>query len=249
MEKNQKKRWPLSRFLTFIWVVIFIYSAYQLSALFLGYYDNRKTLKEAQNLFSANHLEKAHAADNKTRFDDLLQINEDIVGWINVPNTSIDYPILQGKDNDFYLERNYKQNPERAGSIFMDYRNDAVKLGENTILYGHRMKDGSMFGHLKKYLNQGFYDENPVFQFDTLAGSYEVEVFSAYTTTAGFDYIQTEFADDEEWKQFISTIKEKSSIKTDTEVKGNILTLSTCDYMLDSNEGRLVVHGVIHPAE
>ena len=82
-----------------------------------------------------------------------------------------------------------------------------------------------------------------------MTGSYEIEVFSAYTTTAEFDYIQTEFAGEKEREQFIRTIKNKSMINAETEVKGEILTLSTCDYMLDSNEGRLVVHGMIRLAD
>jgi sortase B len=159
-------------------------------------------------------------------------------------DTQINYPIVQAKDNDYYLFRNYKGEDMRAGSIFMDYRNDVKSQNRNTILYGHRMKDGSMFGSLKKMLDEDFFMSHRKLYYDTLFEGYDLEVFSVYTTTTDFYYIETDFSSDTEYTSFLEKIQEKSLYKTDTKVteSDQIVTLSTCDYALDPEAGRLVVH-------
>lgn len=122
----------------------------------------------------------------RKQFKALQQINQEIVGWITMDDTQINYPIVQAKDNDYYLFRNYKGEDMRAGSIFMDYRNDVKSQNRNTILYGHRMKDGSMFGSLKKMLDEEFFMSHRKLYYDTLFEGYDLEVFSVYTTTTDF---------------------------------------------------------------
>ena len=126
----------------------------------------------------------------------------------------------------------------------MDYRNDITSSNLNTVIYGHRMKDGSMFQQLTKFLDQDFFDTHRTFEYDTLYESYEAEIFAVYNTLTEFDYIQTDFASDEAYEQLLSRIKEKSMFQTDIEVSASdqIITLSTCDYQLDPDDGRLVVH-------
>ena len=161
--------------------------------------------------------------------------------------TSINYPILQSTDNDYYLNRNYLREESRAGSIFMDYRNNIDSLSRNTIIYGHRMKDGSMFAQLKKYLDAEFSRSHAPILLDTLYEGMELEVFAAYRTTTDFYYIETDFSSDEEYLEFIRTIQEKSVINSDVDMNSDdlIVTLSTCDYGFDREEGRLVVHAKV----
>src|SRR5699024_10762423 len=142
------------------------------------------------------------------------------------------------------LTENYYGDESRAGSIFMDYRNDITSENLNTVVYGHRMKDGSMFQHLTKFLDEDFFKSHLTFEYDTLYDSYEAEIFSVYNTLTDFNYIQTDFSSKEEYGELLDKMQEKSRFKTDVEVSADdqIITLSTCDYELDQNEGRLVIH-------
>src|SRR5699024_8020509 len=143
-----------------------------------------------------------------------------------------------------YLYRDYNNRETRAGSIFLDFRNDITTENKNTVVYGHRMKDGSMFQHLTKYMDEDFLSEHQTFEFDTLYESYEDEIFSVYNTLNDYNYIQNNFSDKEKYGDLLKKMKNKSRIKTDVNIDSDdqIITLSTCDYELDENEGRLVVH-------
>jgi len=163
---------------------VFLYAGYQLIHFGYDYYTNRQVMDELQAIYYDAPMEVEEQTSNKTAekqirpgFEELLAENNDVVGWITIDDTKIDYPIVQGKDNETYLNRNFFHEETRAGSIFMDYRND-VKSDENKnmIIYGHRMKDGTMFQQLTKYLDQTFVEEHPTFTIDTLYGQYEATV-------------------------------------------------------------------------
>ena len=167
--------------------------------------------------------------------------NEDIVGWIRVPGTPIDYPVAQGEDNTFYLTHGSDKKKLKAGTIFLDYRCDGLALRRNNILYGHHMKDGSMFAALLEYKDPDFFEENRIIEYSTTKELTKWEVFSAYVTNPSFYYIRTDFASDEVYESFLRQIQGKSLHKTDVELTGSddILTLSTCDY--DFDDARFVV--------
>lgn len=237
------------RLVTLIAVGVFVYSLYQLVPSLYDYYKNDKTLEGVQQIYETTldvKDEEINGDTTRSSFLPLQEINTDIVGWITADNTKIHYPILQAEDNDFYLTRNYQKEETRAGSIFLDYRNDKnLENNWNTIIYGHRMKDGSMFGQLKKYLEEDFFHDNPTVYLDSIYEGYDVEIFSVYQTTTEFYYIETEFSDGPDYQQFIEQLQERSLYKSDVEIgpDDQIVTLSTCDYGVDSLEGRLVVHG------
>ena len=246
MRGKKKNHWS-GKLSNFFLLAVFALSAYKLTSLLWDYYENRKVLADAQALYSVTSSENNREQSDEVQagFTDLISINSDIVGWIEIGDTQVNYPILQAEDNRYYLNRNYLKGESRAGSIFMDYRNNCQYLSPNTVVYGHRMKDGSMFAGLKKYLNQSFYEDNPAFLFDTLYTSYEIEVFSAYRTTAEFNYIQTSFEDIMDYASFLEKLVVKSEIKTDVSlsIDDHILTLSTCDHSSSNGNGRLVLHG------
>ena len=180
----------------------------------------------------------------RSGFDILLEENEETVGWITIEGTKIDYPILQAEDNNEYLQRDFYKNYNILGSIFMDFRNDVSSLGKNTIVYGHRTKNGTMFEGLTDFEDQTFYEKHKTFTFDTLYESYEAEIFAVYNTTTDFYYIQTDFSSEEDFQTLLDEIDDRSLIESDVEVgpEDHILTLSTCDYKLDKEKGRFVVH-------
>ncbi|MED1560896.1 class B sortase [Alkalihalobacillus alcalophilus] len=252
LKKTQKKkRRFLNRLVTIVCLGVFLFSCYQLLSIGLDYYQNQRVLADIQDVYTPSVEVWEDSSKRRSSFEPLLELNEDIVAWITVNDTKIDYPVLQAEDNDYYLFRNYLLEETRAGSIFMDYRNqvDANVEDKHTILYGHRMKDGTMFAALKNYLEQEFYESNQVFAYDTLYESYEVEVFAAYVTTTDFYYIETDFRDEEHYQEFLNEIQARSVIEPsiDIEAGDQIITLSTCDYQLDRHEGRLVVHGKLIP--
>jgi len=237
----------LSVIITVVSLGVFIYASQGLITAAMDYHENRQVMDDIQETFyDVERNENENTGDSHTirsGFDTLLKENEDLVGWITMEGTQIDYPILQADDNEEYLTRNFYKDDTRAGSIFMDFRNDIESTSQNTILYGHRMKDGSMFEQLSKYQDEDFFKKHQTFQFDTLYESYEAEIFAVYATTTDFNYIQTDFSSDEEYAELLTNIKEESMYETDVEVNAadRIITLSTCDYALDENKGRLVV--------
>src|SRR5690625_2890931 len=245
----------VSRLITVIALGVFIYAGYGLLDIFLDYYKNRQLMDNLQETFydsaSAANETFTESKDKEDEFlirpgfDELLKQNEDVVGWITVDGTQIDYPILQAENNTKYLHHNFYHEESRAGSIFLDFRNDIRLTNErNIVIYGHRMKDGSMFQHITKFLDEDFFNKHRIIEFDTLYDHYEAEIFAVYNTLTSFDYIQTYFEDDDDYARLLSEIKKYSKFSPDVEVSPDdkIITLSTCDYVLDQNEGRLVLH-------
>ncbi|MGN4126483.1 class B sortase [Lysinibacillus sphaericus] len=249
----------ISKLLTFLYLAIFLYSGFVLAKYVYTYYETSKSLKEVQSIYeeTLETIEKqADVSSTSTedlmmkytvrpQFNELLAVNDRMVGWISVDNTKLNNPILQADDNDFYLNHNFKNRESRAGSVFMDYRNDALDMSQNTILYGHAMKNGTMFGSLKNYLNQDYADAHRTIYLDTLYEGYDIEVFAAYETTIDFYYIETEFKSDESFFQFIEQVQARSTIDMNIEIgpDDKILTLSTCKDSVMSDDHRFVVQG------
>lgn len=181
----------------------------------------------------------------RPQFEALAEINSDIHGWIRLEGTSLNYPVLQSRNNQDYLEHNFKKQRTKKGSIFVDYRNNLQDLSQNTVLYGHSVGDQTMFDELHQYLNQTFYDDHQMIEFDTKYHQYALKVFSAYSTDAHDNYIQTSFNNEHEYEQFLKTTKKKSKIKTNISVNSQdkIMTLSTCEDAFSRSGKRVVVVG------
>ncbi len=170
-----------------------------------------------------------------------IEQNDDTVGMIKIEDTAIDYPVTYSGDNEFYMTHDFDKKKSKAGTIYLDYRCDTKYPTKNMILYGHHMKDGSMFADLIKFKDEKFFNKHLMIRFDTLYEELEWEVFTAYVTDTSFYYINTDFHNDEEWLDFIRTCQDKSQYQTDIELKADdvILTLSTCTYEYD--DARYVV--------
>ena len=252
------KKWR-SKILTLVYLAVFLYSGFALVKYLYTYYEASKSLKEVQEIYETTLVTIGEELEVeplltegllseyniRPQFEDLQIVNEHIVGWISVDGTKLNNPILQTENNDFYLNHNFKDNYSRAGSVFMDYRNDVTDMNRNTILYGHAMKNGTMFGSLKNYLQQDYADTHNKIYVDTLYEGYDIEVFAAYETTIDFYYIETEFTTDEAFLEFIEEVKEKSVIQTDVEIglDDKVVTLSTCKDSVMSDDQRFVVQG------
>lgn len=177
----------------------------------------------------------------------LLTVNEDVVGELVVNNTNINYPVVQGSDNDYYLDHNINKEKNANGWIFLDYRNDAMNLDKNNIIYGHNMYySGIMFGTLYKTANSSWYTnpKNQIITYNTLYEDMQFQIFSIYRVPDTNDYLKVFFEDDNDFLEFIDMITERSIYNFNVPVNADdkIITLSTC-----SNNGtkRLVIHAVL----
>lgn len=177
-------------------------------------------------------------------FEKLINMNKDTVGWIKFNDGKINYPIVQSTDNDYYLDKSFDGKKNQNGSIFMDYRNKAFN-DRNTVLFGHSMLDGSMFGSLRDVFKDNFFkkEENNYIKIYTKEeGEITYQIFSYYITDAEDYYITTSF-EDRDFEIFINNIKRRSEkdFNVDVGLDDKILTLSTC-YGTGGTSKRKVVH-------
>lgn len=165
-------------------------------------------------------------------FDELLKINNETKGWIQVNGTNINYPFVQTNNNDYYLTHSFNKSYNQAGWVFMDYRNNTTDYDKNTILYAHGMNNKTMFGSLRNILSSSWYDntDNHIIKLSTPTENTLWQVFSVYHIETTNDYIQTRFTSDEEYQNFLNKLKNRSAVEFDTSINANdkILTLSTC---------------------
>ncbi len=186
------------------------------------------------------------AALMRVDFDRLKKINPDIVAWIAVDNTTISYPILHGSDNEKYLDTTYNNRRSKYGSIFIDYRLESDFSARNTIIYGHNMRNSSMFGTLLKFSRQSYFDSRRFFYIITPDGTFKYEIFSAYKADVGSATYIAGFSSDSSFSDFITKICSWSEVKTGItpDVSDMIVTLSTCTSSSSEKETkRYVVHG------
>jgi len=170
----------------------------------------------------------------------LLNEIEDYSGWIAIENSKINYPVVKAKDNSFYLTHDYSKEKSDSGAIFMDRRNIGNIYDKHTIIYGHNMKDGSMFKDLNKYLDKDFFNSNDLIRFEDLYNDYEYKVISAYYISAN-DYTIALEIEEDTIKSFLGQSIHQSNYEYDEEDR--FLTLATCNYLLSN--GRMIVHAVL----
>ena len=178
-------------------------------------------------------------------FDALMELFPEVVGWIKLDDTPIDYPIVQFSDNDFFLTRLPDGTAHRNGSIFLDYRNKDDFSDKSILIYGHETRAGDMFGTLKHYRSQEFYDSNPVIDIYTPEKDYKLILFAGHLAHSIRDHPPLEFESDDDFLYYIRQIRNKSVFNSNVEVtaEDKIVSLVTCAY--DFNEARLIVAGIL----
>lgn len=175
-------------------------------------------------------------------FKDLIKTNKDTKGWLQVNGTTINYPFVQAKDNNYYLTRSFDKSSNEAGWIFLDYRNSIDTLDKNTIIYGHGRLNKTMFGSLKNILNSDWYNnkDNHVIKMSTANENTLWQVFSVYKIPTTSDYLQVNFYSNQEYQTFLDMLKSRSAFDFDASLSTNdkIITLSTCY----NNNEKVVMH-------
>lgn len=173
-----------------------------------------------------------------------LDINPDFMGWLQIPGTNIDYPFVRSKDNQDYLKRDFNGNYSEAGTLFMDYRNLGNFNDPHTLIYGHNMKNKSMFQNLTYYQDLDFFSQNQHIQLSGLYETRTYKIFSVYEISAD-DYVFTlHFENDTEYLTYLNGLEDLSLHRQDLilETGQRLLTLVTCSYGV--NNGRTIVHAV-----
>lgn len=179
---------------------------------------------------------------NSISIKKLRKTNEAIVSWLTVDGTNINYPIVKGNDNSFYLNHDINRNLKFSGWTFMDYRNSIDMGDDNTIFYGHNLANKTAFGSLENLFTEEWVkNSNHYIVVLTEEGKFVYEVFSVYTIDPEVYYLQNNFSDKESYKQFLNTLKSRSKFdfKLDLDDDDKIITLSTCT---SDNQNRNVVH-------
>ena len=219
------------------------------------YYDSAKQAEMYDNLIEVVETEPEETqepmnySEEKTfipEYQDLYLQNNDMVGWIKVEDTKINYPVMQSKDNpNFYLKHNFEKAYSDLGTPYIQ-ENCNLSESDNLVIYGHHIKGGKMFGALEDYKAESFYEKHKTIQFDTLTEQAEYEIVAVFKTVAysseGFRYYDFVDAENEEdFNAYIEKCKELALYETgvNAEYGDRLITLSTCEY--SAQNGRLVV--------
>ena len=178
-------------------------------------------------------------------FAALSRINPDIVGWLYCEGTQINYPVVQGGDNTYYLDHLFDGTQNANGCLFLDSRVDASFSSVHSIIYGHHMRSGAMFAALDGYKRQSFYDAHRAMLLITPDATYDVQLFAAYVADPSEDAWEVSFANDGEIQTWIDAAIAQSTFTSDVKptTGDRLLTLSTCSY--EFGDARFVVVGVM----
>lgn len=230
---------------------IFCFSAYQVGSY---YYESMKYQKHNSELI--NQIDDDQDGKNqakekpfKLKYADLLKQNSDFIGWIEIADTKINYPVMYTPNNpEYYLRRNFDKEYEFRGTIFVGENTDLEKPSDNIILYGHNMDDQTMFGPLRSYKKKDYYLKHPLIRFETQRGNNQYEIFSVFRTVDNkkhdlyIDYYRfIDASSENEFNTYVHEFITRSYYDTGIipEYGDELLTLSTCEY--SENNGRLVV--------
>ena len=218
-------------------------------------FNNIETQTSLNTEISKNILETEQIQPIETermlKVQTLKKENSDIVGWLEIENTSINYPVLQGTDNEYYMTHNYKKEKSKNGSIFLNYKYDWNIASNNLLIYGHNLNNGTMFQELLKYSDKNFYINHPIIRFTTEKEDSEFEIISVFKSRVYYNTEQNVFryyffinpSSEEEYNNFVQNAKNSSMYNIDsTATYGDqLITLSTCSYHV--KDGRFVVIG------
>ena len=225
--------------------IIFVYSAWKLYGSYSSYQEAKTTYQKLRRQV----VKKDQNRERKINFNRLEKINPDVIGWIYVPGTKIDYPVVQGEDNEEYLHKTFDGKENSSGAIFMDKDGKSDFLADNNLIYGHHMKNGSMFSGLTEYKKQEFYDSHSAALLLTPDKNYEIEIFAGYVASVQDKAWELAFPSDPDFTEWLDKTKERSCFTSGITpaVTDRILTLSTCSY--EFNNARFVLLGVLKPEE
>lgn len=257
--------------LVVVLVLGMLFAAWQLGSIFLNYQRDRS----AYNDLAAHAISGLAEADESTEtgqntqmdaasvrvvsevpidvdWSYLRSINDSIAGWLYCPtNTIINYPVVQSSDHDFYLDHGFDKSSNTSGTLFADMDSVTGVTLSNLIIYGHNMKDNSMFGSFQSYVDRSFYEENPVFYYLTPTGNYRIELFGCHMVEGTTDNFPVYFSNEDSYRSYVDSISshcywfEQDKVNLDYQM----MTMSTCTSGEGYEDARLLLHGVMIPIQ
>ena len=245
-KEKQKRKVKIATLFEIIFLILIMISVIYIIKWAKENNKNKDLQKELESYIIPNDTTNSisNTKANKIDFEALKEKNSDTVGWINLKNTNIQFPVVQAKSNDFYLTHSFDKSYNSAGWIFMDYRNSLDS--QNIVIYGHNRRDGTMFAQMLNCLKPQWYEnkDNQNVEFITTDNTnYTYKIFSIYKVEKEDYYIQTEFKENKTYENFLKTIKERSikNFEVNININNQILTLSTC---ANDSKYRVVIHAV-----
>ncbi len=242
-------------------VCLLCFSIYQLASIFMGYRSGEKEYEELKQYVLAEPAApgepdaavSAEAGDadaessdspvpmSRIDLDSLQEINSEAIGWIEIPDTIISYPMVHSTDNRYYLSHTFRKESNKSGSIFLETSNSADFSDLHTIIYGHNMKNGSMFAGLKDYSSKSYLDAHPYIYIDLADGSHCYQIFSCHEASVSDNCYTIGYQSDDVYAAFLESMQAASLYDTGVEVgiEDYVVTLSTCT---KNGTKRFVVH-------
>ena len=224
-------------------LVVFLYSTYEVIRFYktdylvqkeLNYVNDianiPKNIKDTSFLFNNISKDVSHYRNLNINFKKLLLINPDIVAWICIPGTEINFPIVKGKDNNHYLNYTFSGQKHYVGSIFMDYRNSSNFSDLNTIIYGHHISNGRMFSDIKKFNNKDFFQNHPFLFIYTPTKTYECSIYSIHIKEYSSEMFDIQFNSSNEFETYINQTIDNSNFNRNITINrdNKLVTLTTC---------------------
>lgn len=238
----KKKNKILITLIQIVLIAVIIFSGIKIIEWIKSNKKNKDIMSEIKENVVINNEMDSNNEEYKIDFAKLKQKNSDAIAWIKVNGTDIDFPVVKGTDNSYYLTHNFDKEKNKAGWIFADYRNKFDGTDKNIIIYGHNMKNGSMFASLKDVIKEEWYnnENNKYIALITENENCKYQVFSVYQIETEEYYLQTNISN---FKEFVEKIKGRSKKDLNVDIKetDSILTLSTC---ADNTKYRVVLHAV-----
>lgn len=242
--RGKKEKRTLTLLILFILIIISLF------IITNKLYINFKTKKDYEEIKVVFYEENQQLKNRTEKIKELKNINSDIVGWLEIANTSISYPVLQGKDNSYYMTHNYKKEKSKEGSLFLDKYYDLEKYNSNLLIYGHNnLGSTEMFNQLIEYKDENFLKTHKNIRYTTDTQDYEYEIISVFLSKVYNKdeknvfryYYYIDLNDEEKFNEYIINIKKDSlyEIEATAEYGDELITLSTCEYSV--KDGRFVV--------
>lgn len=249
-KKKRKSNGKLKKIILIVLILILV-----LCALYITYYfySNYKDKKDNVEILNDIKIEETQITETKTerilQLEELQKENEEIIGWLEIEGTNINYPVLQTDNNDYYMNHNYKKEYSAPGSLFLDKDFDLENGSSNYLIYGHRNKNGLMFEDLLKYEKADFYNKHKKIKFTTNQEESEYEILAVFYSRLYYKsekdvfryYYFVNAKNEEEYNDFIANAKKASIYDTGVDAKygDQLLTLSTCAY--HTEDGRFAI--------
>lgn len=247
-EKEHKEGKNRSRLRSVIGIGAVVLLAVSVTLTGIDYWNNKKRQEEYESLAeevqqTTTEIEIELEETEETKapyvapvdFEKLSEINQDVIGWIRIPDTVVDYPIVWTDDNETYLSKTFEGGQSKAGAIYLDFESEPDFSGRHNIIYGHHMRNGSMFAEIVNYKDEEYFNEHPDIYIYTPEREIHLKVMAALYTDAGGIRRKTKFEDDESFQEYVDQMTEGCSFRQIPEEPIETLySLVTCSYEFDN---------------